>query len=1009
MSKLNLYGHKSRSVQTFKNKTGLSNDEVVKYVDEGKTANRYFINLDTDQVIEVDIKSTNPKDVLKNGVPVLKSWGIKQLPIKKVINSNDEDILLKKKVLISHGYNVIPSIFVHVKMSFYISDELIEREINFTLQNVDLKDIQRRIIVIIENYLMGFGALDSYKRHVIIDNLLNDNGNNHIYLHLPEKKQKVTLKNYILKEQEYYNICNLWGNIVQLPEIKNDENCVSVSIKNKYPKISQKSIDKYFKGGNKGETAENIYNFCKDYNIKLIMYNIHGNVIYSYYPKKKSDKKACIFMAYNNHIYTFKNSTLEKITIPKENIDICDSLDENFDELLKNKIIPSNINIFSNVRNKTSTDKKRMISSFEHNNTLYVANQDYYVCKDVLNKFGIADKIYPSMKITNMIDTLLHLYTSSTVKSFFPFRMVKYIPHYINEKALKSINKNTKLLSIDKRKAYANALLDLEYLIYVDYRQANVIKHKINPKTINPTNAYLARPDIPNHLLPNKEYYSGYHLIYASNCGFGFTILEEIETKKADNYYKPLIRDLFNKIDEKIVKDMLVKHIGKMEKDTELAKSLSIDSIGTQNELNAEWNEGNIFKYTNDKDVEMFFTLKEKEKVSNVYNNKFVKMQILDRARVVMYEKMKEIGLKQDQLISIDTDCITFIDDGSFEDLKNTLGKDKFTGWKQEYKTFYDFECTKDYDTVYENEIIPIHNGNGELWNCYAGCGKSYYIKNTLIPELIDDYLVVTPSHNASKDYYKNDFKCKVIQTFNYTDILPEETNIIVDEFGLCDKRAHDFLYRCMIAGKKIYAFGDFKQLLPVGEDEHFNKQHYLNIMFDKIHEMDTNYRNGFTKKYYDKLINKEIDLVKEIKKHRVDDYNEADIIICRTNKECDEYNKLIANKLKISYKINKNGEITSFEPKEGIKIICHTNDLRKYEIYNNFDFIIKEFDGNDLIFDDGTILNKKYLKHFSLGYAITSYKAQGQEFKSFYIPSSSLKNINGRFAYTMISRLKTK
>ena len=98
-----------------------------------------------------------------------------------------------------------------------------------------------------------------------------------------------------------------------------------------------KSIDKYFDGKKKGETIQSILDFCKDYSIKLIMYNINGDVIASNYPKKKNDKKTCVFMAYNNHVYSFDNKTLEKVTIPKENIKTYESLNNEFDDLLKIK------------------------------------------------------------------------------------------------------------------------------------------------------------------------------------------------------------------------------------------------------------------------------------------------------------------------------------------------------------------------------------------------------------------------------------------------------------------------------------------------------------------------------------------------------------------------------------------------------------------------------------------------------------------------------------------------
>jgi hypothetical protein len=139
-----------------------------------------------------------------------------------------------------------------------------------------------------------------------------------------------------------------------------------------------------------------------------------------------------------------------------------------------------------------------------------------------------------------------------------------------------------------------------------------------------------------------------------------------------------------------------------------------------------------------------------------------------------------------------------------------------------------------------------------------------------------------------------------------------------------------------------------------------------------------------------------------EIKKYRCNDYKKADIIICITNESKEKYNNLMAEHKKI----------TKFD--KGAKIVCNTNYLRNKGIYNSFDFTITKEDYNEetgslYVLDDLDfyITEKELDDNFELGYAITLYKAQGQQYNSFYFPDEDLKYINGRSAYTLISRLK--
>ena len=87
-----------------------------------------------------------------------------------------------------------------------------------------------------------------------------------------------------------------------------------------------------------------------------------------------------------------------------------------------------------------------------------------------------------------------------------------------------------------------------------------------------------------------------------------------------------------------------------------------------------------------------------------------------------------------------------------------------------------------------------------------------------------------------------------------------------------------------------------------------------------------------------------------------------------------------------------------------GVPLICKTNDLREFDIYNNFVMNREELPPE---ITDEMIRNPKF---FLPAYARTLYNVQGDSIRSFYVvPEDMHWFLNPRMAYTLISRLKTK
>ncbi len=1004
---LRLFGKNIRNDKTFTNQTKVTKKQLKDYKNE-KESIRYFYNKSTSDIVKLDIKTDNPKDLVDDANNnLLLSWGIKNVPKQKVIDGNSQikNVLVLKNLDKLNNNNKIK---VKIDINYQIpypgipaNDDRADIQYRHQTKFFHGKkgDIASFLSDAISHYINAFSFLPvNNKKQLVLLHLQNKahfkdvddvrimDPNIEITSELNENI-KFDFRGLKLREEKPYNICNIYNNVI---ELKTNGNCVKDYMKKIYNnKISDKTINSL--GNCFGVSPDELHQFCIKYKIKLILYNIEGNVIKANYPEtKKKNYKAIIGIAYNNHFYPLESTYLKKVKSPQK-VEIKKHIDFEFRKLIEQNIIPSNITYYN-----------KLVTSFDHNNVRYIANTEYDTCKQILEAFGVSDKITPYTTLQNISDILIHLYsdnsTISSSLSFLPVDLNKNAFNYSNTK-LNHKKLHKEYLGLDRNKAYSNDLYNLPYLIAVDYRTAIITKFTKNPADITDSYIYLVKPEIPSLLMENIEYYSGYHVKYCYDNGLRFTILEEITTTKVDNFYKKMIDDLYKKVnDHKIVKDIVNKMIGKMYVDVKFQQNQKVMSVCNNNEA---CQSDEIYERYNN---ELLFKLGYTETIKNVLNRKPVYMQIIDASKQQLHEKMNELKLTNDEIVDIATDAIFIVNkDGKYDYIKDEFNSNDWHAWKEIKKELHYFTSKVD-KCIMPNEnlsfSIEAHNNN-HIFNCYAGAGKTHFILNTLIPQISqtgNTYIVLTPSHNASKTYIRNNINCKVIQTFNYLDEVPKEDHIIIDEIGLCNRQSNNFIYKCLSMDKQIYSFGDFRQLLPVMEQSHFNSKQYINHMYKNQHEVLTNYRNNFTTYYYDKLINDTLYIKKEVAKYMTDNYYSAEIVICKSNPQCDEYNKKIMKKLNIKF-----GDI-------GCKIICCTNKLRNKNIYNNFDFIIKD-KKNDIITLDNNIEIKieELNKFFKPAYAITIYKSQGQEYNSFYVPYETIESLTPREAYTIISRLKQK
>jgi hypothetical protein len=172
-------------------------------------------------------------------------------------------------------------------------------------------------------------------------------------------------------------------------------------------------------------------------------------------------------------------------------------------------------------------------------------------------------------------------------------------------------------------------------------------------------------------------------------------------------------------------------------------------------------------------------------------------------------------------------------------------------------------------------------------------------------------------------------------------------------------------------------------------------------MIFSTKSTMTENKRNDFTIPYYNSIIlsNDRNKNWLEVSKYNTTLPHEAEVIITYRNKTADIYNTIMMNHY--NYK-----NIDSI----GMKIICKSNNLRKLDIYNNFEYTIKDIKQDNIILNDDTIITIKQLKSFfKPAYCKTIYACQGKSLKSYYYAPEDKCFLNGKTAYTIISRIKNK
>lgn len=944
--------------------------------------------------LRINIKHQNFSSLLKT------EFGINRINNKSLI---DDAYIKVKDVEITNKLGPNAEIKVMLKIAMYINfpSEVVTRHNIITNGKVDLKSIQellntgqlqrRDINTVFNGHVDGIQAYAASKVSQYMANLFPFHATLiHSILRIGSSYRQLHLNLVNGYVRDFNNVFELteWTNIEYNTNYTGKDTCAVRIIGKRFPDLYWKIK---YKETEHGITLIDFINFCIEYSIAYNIYNEHGRLLYQ--NTGKLGILSCI--VYNNHMYPIIGGKPKRYSTKEYKIT---HINDSFEELKKYlddaKKLPSQIKIDS-LRRKDGLDiiKDINITSYTIKDNRFICNDEYKECLEILEKMNYSKYIYDDIRITDIPRLLEKILKVDDVSSFIPEKQLfKTSP--LLWKTPNKIDEDP--VTIDKNTCYSYALYSLPYLIKFDYRKhgignSDTILHEI----IHDTSLYIARPKYWTILMPVTQIYPGYFLSECREIGIDFDLLEQFETDMIPNYFRKIIMLMHKNMSRKSFKTAMNIFIGSFERNENT--SYIYDYVGIYSDEASNTQEGFCCKVGN---YNLMF--KETKQYLNVRDRLPIAIQVKAQSRMMLYKKMKELHINSDNVVQINTDSISY-----YGELPKGLNPLKFDGWKSsEFKELGDLNNFVDQD-LSALKIINTNDKSRILHMKYAGAGKTTYIINKLVPKLIKDnisFIVITPTHPTLDEYRQNNINCEIMQKFAFANTIPKEDHIIIDEIGFIDRSCHDLLYKINKANKSFECFGDFNQLQPVGELLPLNREHYLKYMFNVIDTEFINYRNNFTKEYYDELINEKCDLIDEVKKWSCKEIHEAQYILCYRHKTKKKYNKYMLKYLGFNDWI----EI-------GVKIVCTSNKLLSQNIFNHKQFTITYIDDDNICTlsdnnnKDYFVTKKKLSSNFEPAYTINAHQAQGGTLDSYFWAEEDDIFINGHVAYTIISRLRQK
>lgn len=792
-----------------------------------------------------------------------------------------------------------------------------------------------------------------------------------------------------------------WINI-EYNDTKGPDSCVVNFVSKRFPHLATKikSIE-----SNGGVKVMRFMQFMTAHKILYGLFTEKGVQIATNQDELDDCHGVIYAIIYNNHIYPLRGGRPRR---PRqkdiEDVIVDDSMSE-LKELLDQGKLPKNVRITApNAYNKIQEDAI-IVNSFESDNQRVVGNEEYTTCQYYMEQINAAHMVTTETRLVDLPLLIEKAKNMNDTRSFIPeITQLKTPP--LLWKTSDDIDES-KVTTIDKNKCYPYVLATLPYLLVFDYRKHAITK---NPTVLVPHHLYIARPHKWSILLPKTKLYAGYFLMECQSYGFTFDLLEELHSETVNNHFGTIVNYLLDemKMDMATFKTVMNVTIGKMER--EYAEKDYVRYKGIYTHEAAEAQEG----YSCDLgDYKIYF--ESITAYTNVRNRLPIATQVKDGSRMLIYKKIRELGIRDEQLVQINTDSISY-----YGRPPPGLNANDFAGWKISPFGGLGIIGEEYNEDVSILNLAPINKQPRILHMKYAGAGKTTHIINKLVPRLIKkniSHIVLTPTHKTLSEYRQANINCEVIQKYIHSGTIPDVDYVIVDEVGFITLECHDVLFKIVQAGKALECFGDFNQLPPVGEMHIYNQPHYLKYLFNDIRTDYTNYRNNFTTEYYDRLISSTDSeyLIKQVKKYS-QPLELATRVICYCHKTRELYNKRVMRMMGLprwpGYYMEDTlpDALAEWDPTD-LLVVCTKDGLRHKSIYNRMEFNVTSINGKKITLSgngvEATITIGQLLKHFEPAYAINVHQAQGLTIDSYHWAKEDDDYITNRIAYVIISRIR--
>jgi hypothetical protein len=795
------------------------------------------------------------------------------------------------------------------------------------------------------------------------------------------------------------------------------------------------------------------------------------------------NRKYYSFVIYNNHLYYLCNEEYNKFIAKKDILSnelyIFEDKDIYFtklDNLINNNIAVKVISIMH-------IDKKVVISSYKFNNIVYVYNYEnepqtiHNLCylfnipyTPFINKFNLIEKITTMNECKKSYFLYNHSareYNYSTIEEEELDDIMTIDANLCYMNLLESLEKIPIIDSLTAKTGIYNNEEILDNYFY-----------SITLNTREDANLFFKNDDIYSGLYLNNEYIKP--IFNALMSAGHIRIVEFIEGQLIDNYYKGIIETLKsyvikmeNKNNERfLIKEIINIAIGKFNKISKPVKSKSNNYklVYTKTQDNEIFNKE---EHILNEDIKIVSN-KTDELSFNLYNHKPLRILLLNYSQLNILKIIDNVGIKINDIKQINTDSVSFKDNSEAAKFKLTLeevqniykvlikqdeeniditeneyinnnfiNKDgfythnqykkaidraiyknnnpyKLDGFKLESKTkIINVNTFQPNNISFEKDILQC---DITTYNKYAGIGKTYFIKNSLVKDN-NNYIVLSPQHSQLLEYRENSIKCDTIAHYTYNNLMPDEELIIIDEFYNSSKKdIRKVISWSFSHNKKLVFLGDNNQLKSVDNDKDnaaINCEFIKNISKSGYYdhdENDINYRNNYTFDIYKYIINNNFDMknTENIIKYinsKCDEGRQNIKYICYRNATKNKFNKEMLAKFNCYFNSSKiSGDI----PLICIKKVILNDEL----IYKKQEFLLKANNKEFKLFinDDKfyTISKRELLNSFEPSYCLTLNSIQGRTLDNYkfltedvYFLSSTCKyNISGAL-YVLLSRQK--